>query len=86
MKINQYALYRVDPHKPGKNIWHRSYSEVQKNRLQIRVENYRQQWVEPMLPDDSAMKIRNRIMDRLEVSDVLVLNRDGELTAFYVDT
>lgn len=84
MKLNQYAVYRVDQTSPGKMLWHKSYSEVQQEKLSIQFEYYGQQRIEKVLPKDTAMTIWNKRKDSFEVSDVLVLNKEGELTAYYI--
>ena len=84
MKLNQYAVYRVDQTSPGKVLWHKSYSEVQQEKLSIQFEYYRQQRIEKVSPKDTAMTIWNQRKDSFEVSDVLVLNKEGELTAYYI--
>ena len=84
MKLNQYAVYRVDQTSSGKALWRLPYDMVQKKKLQIRIEFYRQQRIEKVSADDTAMTIWNRRKDTFEVSDVLVLNKEGELTTYYI--
>lgn len=84
MKLNQYAVYRVDQTSSGKALWRLPYDMVQKKKLQIRIEFYRQQRIEKVSADDTAMTIWNRRKDSFEVSDVLVLNKEGELTTYYI--
>ena len=84
MKLNQYAVYRVDQTSSGKALWRLPYDMVQKKKLQIRIEFYRQQRIEKISVDDTAMTIWNRRKDTFEVSDVLVLNKEGELTTYYI--
>ena len=84
MKLNQYAVYRVDQTSSGKALWRLPYDMVQKKKLQIRIEFYRQQRIEKISADDTAMTIWNRRKDTFEVSDVLVLNKEGELTTYYI--
>ena len=84
MKLNQYAVYRVDQTSSGKALWRLPYDMVQKKKMQIRMEFYRQQRIEKVSADDTAMTIWNRRKDSFEVSDVLVLNKEGELTTYYI--
>lgn len=84
MKLNQYAVYRVDQTSSGKALWKLPYDLVQKKKMQIRMEFYRQQRIEKVSADDTAMTIWNRRKDSFEVSDVLVLNKEGELTTYYI--
>ena len=48
------------------------------------MEFYWQQRIEKVSADDTAMTIWNRRKDTFEVSDVLVLNKEGELTTYYI--
>jgi hypothetical protein len=84
MKINQYAVYRVDMKSPGRKLWQHSYDYVQKKKLPVQFEFYKQNRIEKMAAEDTATTIWNRKKDVLEVSDVLVLNKEGELTAYYI--
>lgn len=84
MKLNQYEVYRVDQTSSGKALWRLPYNMVQKKKLQIRMEFYWQQRIEKVSADDTAMTIWNRRKDTFEVSDVLVLNKEGELTTYYI--
>lgn len=84
MKFNQYAVYRVDQTTPGRELWHLSYEEAKSKKLLIQSAYYKQQWLEQMTPNDTAITIWNRNKDRMEVSDVIVINQDGELNAYYV--
>ena len=84
MKLNQYAVYRVDQTSSGKALWRLPYDMVQKKKMQIRMEFYRQQRIEKVSAYDTAMTIWNRRKDTFEVSDVLVLNKEGELTTYYI--
>lgn len=42
MKLNQYALYRVDKNKDGRELCYLSYQEAREWKLAIRVESYGQ--------------------------------------------
>lgn len=84
MKLNQYTVYRVDQTSSGKALWRLPYDMVQKKKMQIRMEFYRQQRIEKVSAYDTAMTIWNRRKDTFEVSDVLVLNKEGELTTYYI--
>ena len=41
MKLNQFALYRVDQNTDGKVLWHLPYQEASRQNVPIRVEYYR---------------------------------------------
>ena len=82
---NQYAIYRVNPRTDGKNLWHKSFEQVRKERLPITVDLYRQIQIRVSKNDESVMDIWKKTRDVTEVSDVIVLNRSGEISCFYVN-
>ena len=41
MKLNQFAVYRVDQQTAGKALWHLPYQEAIQQNVSIIVENYR---------------------------------------------
>ena len=41
MKLNQFAVYRVDQQTEGKVLWHLPYQEAIQQNVSIIVENYR---------------------------------------------
>ncbi|MDO5425151.1 MAG: YodL domain-containing protein [Eubacteriales bacterium] len=94
MEINQFALYQLKNVPENRDIRFRSYETLQKNQIQIRYGNYEQKYLGRMLPADTPGSIRERF-DRqpprkfhghsISVSDVLVLNHAGEVTAYYVE-
>ena len=77
---NQYAIYRVNPRTDGKNLWHKSFEQVRKERLPITVDLYRQIQIRVSKNDESVMDIWKKTRDVTEVSDVIVLNRSGEIS------
>ena len=85
MLINQYAIYRVDSNKKGSQLKHMPYQEVRIKKLPIRVDSYKQIHLDKMDPTDTAMSIFNRTRVFTEVSDVLVVYKEGELSCYYVD-
>ena len=94
MEINQFALYQLKNEPENRELRFRSYETLQKKKIQIRYGNYEQKYLGRMLPADTPGSIRERF-DRqpprkfrghsISVSDVLVLNQDGEVTAYYVE-
>lgn len=82
---NQAALYRVNKMGAGKELWHKSYEETQAQRLQVRIELYRMIHIEKMEPNEKVSDIWRKIKDIREVSDVLVVNQNGELSCFYIN-
>ena len=85
MKNNQFAVYRVDIHSEGRELWHLSYQEAVSRKLPIRIEHYRQIDIKPLLPEESAIALWKRMKESCEVSDVLVLNQNGEIYCYYVN-
>ena len=61
MKINQFALYRVNKMTAGRKLWHLSYNEVREKNLAIRVEFYRHMMVGEMKLDETANDIWKRL-------------------------
>ena len=84
MKINQFALYRVNKMTAGRKLWHLSYNEVREKNFAVRVEFYRHMMVGEMKPDETANDIWKQIRNKTEVSDILVLNHEGEISCFYL--
>lgn len=85
MKINQFAVYRVDQNTEGKVLWHLPYQEASRQEVPIRVEYYRKMSIQAMQEDEKVMDVWNRIKTECEISDVLVLNRNGEISCYYLD-
>lgn len=85
MKNNQFALYRVDKQKEGKELWQLSYQEVSERHLPVRIDSYKVVHVDAFDPEEKANEIWQKIKDSTEVSDVLMLNRGGEISCFYIN-
>ena len=78
MRTDQYALYRVDPNKAGKELWRKSYDQVMSENRQIWIGLYRQIHISHSQIEETIMDIWGKIADIREVSDVIVLNRTGK--------
>ncbi len=85
MKDNQFAVYRVNCNSEGRELWHLSYQEAVGRNLPIRIEYYRQMDIRPLLPGETAIALWKRMKESCEVSDVLVLNQNGEVYCYYVN-
>lgn len=85
MKLNQFAIYRVNQQTEGKVLWHLPYQEAIRQNVPIRVESYRLISIQPMQEEEKVSDIWKRIKKQCEVSDVLALNRNGEINCYYVD-
>ncbi|MCD8231134.1 MAG: YodL domain-containing protein [Clostridiales bacterium] len=94
MKVNQFAVYQVKEGAEYGNIRFRPYDELLENHIKVHVSSYRQVYLSPMSPKETVESIHARFKNRLpkkfpgrsiNKSDVYVLNRDGVISAFYVD-
>ena len=94
MKLNQYAVYQLAAKAENRELRFRTWEDVQRRHLSVRVENYEQVYLSHALPDDTPDTIWKRFLDKppkkfkghsLSVSDVIVVNKDGVTTAYYVD-
>ena len=85
MKLNQFAVYRVDQQTAGKALWHLPYQEARQQNVSITVENYRLVSIHEMQENEKVADIWKRMKKQCEVSDVLVLNKNGEISCYYVD-
>ena len=85
MKLNQFAVYRVDQQTAGKTLWHLPYQEARQQNVSITVENYRLISIHEMQENEKVADIWKRTKNQCEVSDVLVLNKNGEISCYYVD-
>ncbi len=85
MKLNQFAIYRVNQQTEGKALWHLPYQETIRQKISVRVEYYRQRSIEKIQEDEKVTDIIKRMKKELEVSDVLVINHDGEISCYYID-
>lgn len=85
MKLNQFAVYRVDQRTEGKVLGHLPYQEAIQQNVSIIVENYRLISIHKMQENEKVADIWKRMKKECEVSDVLVLNKNGEISCYYVD-
>ena len=91
----QFAVYRLK-----KGLWenealrYRSWNYLQKFHVQVQADRYEQVCVSPFSWDLDASDLRRQLEnglpaapsgEKLEVSDVLVVTKDGITTAYYVD-
>ena len=85
MKLNQFAVYRVNQQTEGKVLWHLPYQEAIQQNVSIIIENYRLISIHEMQEKEKVADIWKRMKKQCEVSDVLVLNKNGEISCYYVD-
>lgn len=87
MNRNQFAIYRVDLNTEGWKIRRHSYQYVRDKNLELCINNYRQIHQGGMQEKETVKDVIKRIhgaasnptLDSVGTSDVLVLNRNGEL-------
>ena len=85
MKLNQFAVYRVNQQTEGKILWHLPYQEAIHQNVPITVGNYRLISIHEIQENEKVADIWKRMKKQCEVSDVLVLNQNGEISCYYVD-
>lgn len=94
MENNQFALYQLKNIPENRMIRYRPYETLQEKHIPVRYENYEQAYLGKMKNGDIPDSIRKRLEKHpprsfachsLSVSDVLVLNSKGEITAYYVE-
>ena len=94
MNVNQFAVYQVKEDAAYRHLRFRSYDELLQNGFRVDVANYQQVYLSQMAPSDTAETIAQRFRIKLprtfkghtiSVSDVIVMNRAGEVSSFFVD-
>ena len=94
MTINQFAVYQVREEAAYRPLRFRSYDELLQKGYRVDVSNYHQVYLSQLAPGDTAETICRRFTGKLphtfkghtiSVSDVIVLNRTGEICAYFVD-
>ena len=88
MEVNQFAWYQLKTTPENRLIRFRCYKELQEKKIPVRHENYGQVYLGRMKNGDTPASIRKRLEEHpprsiachsLSVSDVLVLNSNGEI-------
>ena len=94
MDVNQFAVYQLKNIPENRQIRFRPYSTLQEKGIQIQYKDYTQVYLAQMQPGDEPEQIRRRFNEKLprtfhghsiSVSDVLVLNKGGVVTSYYVE-
>ena len=57
MKLNQFAIYRVNQQTEGKVLWHLPYQEAIRQNVPIRIESYRLISIQPMQEEEKVSDI-----------------------------
>ncbi|GFI48791.1 hypothetical protein IMSAGC019_04128 [Lachnospiraceae bacterium] len=94
MDVNQFAVYQLKNIPENRQMRFRPYSALQEKGIQIQCKDYEQVYLGRMQPEDGPEQIRKRFERKLprsfhghsiSVSDVLVLNKAGVVTSYYVE-
>lgn len=94
MRLNQFMFYQVKSGAEYREFRFCPYDELCKKKLRVDARNYQKVYYSVLLPNETAETICMRLKTRLpkkfhghavSVSDVLVMNRDGDASAYYVD-
>lgn len=93
MPENQFGIYQIDPEGNGRDYMFLSHDSLED--YEMRREDYRLEYVAPLSEADTLDTIYERFnIDHpedfqghsLSVSDIVVMNRDGEVKAYFVDS
>lgn len=82
--MSQFAVYRVKDQ--TKAPWQLSYFEVLEQKIPIREQDYQQIYLKHAKEWKNAMEIWKHLQDTVKISDVLTINQNGEVSAYYMDT
>lgn len=81
--MSQFAVYRVKDQ--IKAPWQLSYFEVLEQKIPIREQDYQQIYLKHAKEWKNAMEIWKHLQDTVKISDVLTINQNGEVSAYYMD-
>lgn len=81
--MSQFAVYRVKDQ--TKAPWQLSYFEVLEQKIPIREQDYQQIYLKHAKEWKNAMEIWKHLQDTVKISDVLTINQNGEVSAYYMD-
>ena len=93
MPENQFGIYQIDPEGNGRDYMFLSHDSLED--YEMRREDYRLEYVAPLTETDTLDAIYERFNinhpedfqgHSLSVSDIVVMNRDGEVKAYFVDS
>lgn len=94
MNINQYAVYQLKESAELAAYRSRSYQYLTEHHFQVIVQNYQQAYFTKLFTSDTPEIIRKRLEEHrpknfrgrpFGVGDVIVINQQGEITAYFVD-
>lgn len=94
MNINQYAVYQLKESAELAAYRSRSYQYLVEQHFHMIVQNYQQAYFTKLFTSDTPEMIRKRLEEHrpknfrgrpFGVGDVIVINQQGEITAYFVD-
>ena len=94
MNINQYAVYQLKEIAELAAYRSRSYQYLMEQHFHMTVQNYQQAYFTKLFTSDTPEMIRKRLEEHrpknfrgrpFGVGDVIVINQQGEITAYFVD-
>ncbi|MDO5390323.1 MAG: YodL domain-containing protein [Eubacteriales bacterium] len=95
MPENQFCIYQIDPEGNGREYIFLSHDFMESEEMELNREDYRLEYVAPLTEADTLDTIYEHFnIDRpedfkghsLSVSDIVVMNREGEVKAYFVDS
>lgn len=95
MPENQFGIYQIDPEGNGREYIFLSHDFMESEEMELNREDYRLEYVAPLTETDTLDTIYERFNiacpedfqgHSLSVSDIVVMNRDGEVKAYFVDS
>lgn len=94
MNLNQYAIYQLKAVPENRRLRFRPYKFIEAQKLSVRSDNYQQVYIGMSVPDDSPKSIYEKLLNnhpknfaghKISVSDVIVHNKGGVTSAYYID-
>lgn len=95
MPENQFGIYQIDPEGNGREYIFLSHDFMESEEMELNREDYRLEYVASLTEADTLDTIYKRFNiacpedfqgHSLSVSDIVVMNRDGEVKAYFVDS
>lgn len=95
MPENQFGIYQIDPEGNGREYIFLSHDFMESEEMELNREDYRLEYVAPLTEADTLDTIYERFNidcpedfkgHSLSVSDIVVMNREGEVKAYFVDS
>lgn len=94
MGTSKFAVYQLKKKPELRNLLFRTYEELVQEKIPVRRENYEQVYLGTMNPGELPEQVKKSLEQKqphnynghaVGTSDVLILNDNGEATAYYVN-